>query len=185
MAPPPRAAATARMQRVAEHVGGPRAQAGGGGMGEVAAVSQPVPAPPPAQAPGPSGSRSFGPWPSCQLLLPEGAGRQAVLADWRRRRAAAAAAMYPAAMGHTRDETPLLWSAAEWAAAEAQQQAEPIFEAAAYEEQMAAQAGAFERDGYVVLRGVMTPAATAKWTRSLRRGQELNDLLIRCDWSGG
>ena len=35
---------------------------------------------------------------------------------------------------------------------------------------------------YVVLPGVMTPAATAQWTRSMRRCQELNDNLVRCDW---
>ena len=28
----------------------------------------------------------------------------------------------------------------------------------------------------------MTAAATAQWTRSLRRSQELNDRLVRADW---
>jgi hypothetical protein len=64
-----------------------------------------------------------------------------VLADWRRRRAAVAAAMYPAAMGHTRDEMPLMWTRAKWASAEARQQAEPIFDTAEYEGQLAAEAG--------------------------------------------
>jgi hypothetical protein len=107
-----------------------------------------------------------------------------VLVEWRRRRAAMAAAMYPAAMGHIRSEMPCLWTAAEWAGAEAQQRSEPIFDAAEFEAQMAAQEGAFERDGYVVLRGVMTTDATRQWTSSMLRSQELNDNLVRCgrDW---
>ena len=40
----------------------------------------------------------------------------------------------------------------------------------------------FLRDGYAVLRGVMTPAAVDAWTAALQRGQELNDRLLAADW---
>jgi hypothetical protein len=92
--------------------------------------------------------------------------------------------MYPRAMGHRSDEMPLRWAGSDWAAAEARNRAEPVFDTAEFERQMAGQAGDFERDGYVVLRGVMTPTATGQWTHSLRRCQELNDNLVRSDWSG-
>ena len=69
-------------------------------------------------------------------------------------------AMYPAPMGHTRDEMPLLWTDEEWAAAEAQQAREPIFVAERFAAQMAAQAGSFQTDGYLVLEDVMTDAAS-------------------------
>lgn len=137
----------------------------------------------PAQEEGVGGSRVFGLWPESKLLVRD--GRESLLTEWRRQRPAMAAAMYPPAMGHTRDEMPCLWTAEEWSAAEVQQRAEPIFDTQAFDAQVEAQAGAFERDGYLVLRGVMTAAATAAWAQSLRRCQQLNDNLVRCDWQQG
>ena len=93
--------------------------------------------------------------------------------------------MYPAPMGHTRDEMPLLWTDEEWAAAEAQQAREPIFVPERFAAQMAAQAGSFQTDGYLVLEDVMTDAAREQWIHSLRRCQELNDRLLSCDWAQG
>ena len=98
-------------------------------------AQQPRPSAGPAQEQGVGGSQIFGYWPE-SLLLHQEPRRDAVLAEWRRRRHAAAAAMYPAGMGHTRDEMPCLWTQQEWAEAEAAQGAEPIFDRREYDRQM-------------------------------------------------
>jgi hypothetical protein len=167
-------AAARRLRRVTGHVVPSSSSA-------ASPAEQPAP---PTQEQGVGGSEAFGYWPE-SLLLHKGTRRDAVLAEWRRRRPAAAAAMYPAGMGHTREEMPVLWNQHEWAEAEATQRAEPIFDAAEYEAQMAAQRDSFERDGYIVLRGAMTAAATEQWCAALRRCQELNDNLVRCNWESG
>jgi hypothetical protein len=145
---------------------------------------QQQPEPPPAQEEHVGGSEVFGYWPE-SLLLQQGLRRDAVLAEWRRRKPATAAAMYPKGMGHRRDEMPCLWTPQEWAEAESKQIIEPIFDRAEYDAQMRAQKGSFESDGYIVLKGVMTNAATEQWCAALRRCQELNDKLVSCDWERG
>eukprot|EP01046_Picozoa_sp_COSAG06_P048471 COSAG06_NODE_7254_length_2568_cov_2.847712_1_plen_541_part_00 len=120
-----------------------------------------------------------------QLLLLDGPVRDRVLREWRRRQVRLSAAMYPPEMRHQRAEMPCLWTPEEWARAEAQNRAEPILDATALETQMAAQDGAYARDGYLVLREVMTPEAQAQFVRSMQRCQELNDRLLRCDWASG
>ena len=173
------AAAAVRLERVAKAINPAHLEPGGQVAFQPPAVSPSVP----AQAEGPTGSTVFGNWAESQLLRGDAAERAAVLAVWRGRRAAMASAMYPPCMGHERSEMPCLWTAEEWAAAEAQL-SEPIFDAAEFEAQMAAQDGAFERDGYVVLRSVMTADATRQWTEAMLRSQELNDNLVRAarDW---
>ena len=60
-------------------------------------------------------------------------------------------------------ELPLLWSRQEWEELEARQAREPIFNMekvhACFNRE------AFERDGYVVWRGIMTDEAQQKWTK--------------------
>jgi len=56
--------------------------------------------------------------------------------------------------------------AEEWAAVERRQR-EPLFDMAALREQLAA--ADFEREGVAVLRAVMTPETTRKWTEALQR----------------
>ena len=60
-------------------------------------------------------------------------------------------------------ELPLLWSRREWEALEDRQACEPIFDMqkvhACFDRL------AFERDGYVVWRGIMTDEAQRKWTK--------------------
>ncbi len=60
-------------------------------------------------------------------------------------------------------ELPLLWSRQEWEALEDRQACEPIFDMqkvhACFDRL------AFERDGYVVWRGIMTDEAKRKWTK--------------------
>lgn len=131
-----------------------------------------------------TGAPLFGPV-HRQLLLYEGPVRERVLREWRRRHARLREAMYPAAMGHSRDEMPCLWTPNDWMAAEAQNHAEPIFDTQEFKVQMAAQEGCYARDGYLVLRNVMTREATVQFIRSLKRSQELNDRLLRCDWNNG
>eukprot|EP01048_Picozoa_sp_COSAG05_P005937 COSAG05_NODE_367_length_10739_cov_10.311842_5_plen_372_part_00 len=137
-----------------------------------------------SSVPSPTGSRIFGPWPHSLLLQNEGRAREALLREWKRLRKTAIAAMYPSRMGHaSREDTPLKWTAEEWSAAEARQREEPIFNKAKLEAELTAQAGCFERDGYLVLPGVMTASATRRWVQSLQRTQELNDRLLRLDWA--
>ena len=60
-------------------------------------------------------------------------------------------------------ELPLLWTRAEWEALAEWQAREPIFDmekvAACFNREV------FERDGYVVWRGIMTDDAQRKWTK--------------------
>ena len=60
-------------------------------------------------------------------------------------------------------ELPLLWSRREWEALEDRQACEPIFDMqkvhACFDRL------AFERDGYVLWRGIMTDEAKRKWTK--------------------
>lgn len=131
-----------------------------------------------------TGAPLFGPLHG-QLLLHKGSVRERVLLEWRRRHERLKKAMYPASMGHSRAEMPCLWTPDEWRAAAAHNHAEPILDAKEFEAQMAAQEGSYARDGYLVLKNVMTPASTAQFIRSLQRCQELNDRLLRCDWKDG
>lgn len=131
-----------------------------------------------------TGAPLFGPV-HRQLLLYDGAVRERVLNEWRRRHARLCKAMYPHAMGHSRAEMPCLWTPDEWRAAEAQNRTEPILNKNEFEAQMAAQEGSYTRDGYLILRNVMTPEATSQFIRSMQRCQELNDRLLRCDWNKG
>ena len=64
---------------------------------------------------------------------------------------------------------PVLWGREEWAAVERRQQ-EPLFDMVALREQLAA--ANFSREGVAVLRGVMTPDTTRRWTEALQRCRE-------------
>ena len=70
-----------------------------------------------------------------------------------------AAASVPACLRMPSDELPpVLWGAEEWRAVEERQRAEPLFDMEAVRAQFSPTD--FERDGFQVLRGVMTPATT-------------------------
>ena len=67
------------------------------------------------------------------------------------------------------EDMPVLWGREEWAAVERRQQ-EPLFDMVALREQLAA--ANFSREGVAVLRGVMTPDTTRRWTEALQRCRE-------------
>ena len=64
------------------------------------------------------------------------------------------------------EDLPVLWGREEWVAVERRQR-EPLFDMVALREQLAA--ADFEREGVAVLRGVMTPETTRRWTEALQR----------------
>ena len=75
--------------------------------------------------------------------------------------------------------SPVEWSAGDWSDMEAAR--DDLLDLAAVEEQF--DRGEFLRDGYAVFEGVIRPRAREKWLAALERGQQLNDTLLRADWS--
>ena len=74
-------------------------------------------------------------------------------------------------------------SPAEWTASDWQQLANDrtdLFDAQALAEQF--DYANYLQDGYIVLRGVMTPKTIEVWTTALQDGQQLNDALLQSDW---
>ena len=88
-----------------------------------------------------------------------------------------ARATRPSFLGN--DHSPVQWSDSEWDRLEANRK--PLFDMAAVAAQF--NRANFLRDGYVVLKEVMTPETVEKWTAAVKCGQELNDRLLRSDWT--
>jgi len=74
--------------------------------------------------------------------------------------------------------SPITWGAKDWEAMEAGR--EDLFDWSAVEAQF--DYDTFLRDGYAVLRGVMTPETIEAWTEAVQVGQRINDALLRADW---
>ena len=77
------------------------------------------------------------------------------------------------------DHSPVQWSHNDWDRLEANRK--DIFDMSAVVEQF--DYDSFLRDGYAVLRGVMTTEAVEEWTVALKYGQQLNDRLLTSDWT--
>ena len=72
----------------------------------------------------------------------------------------------------------MTWGPDEWEALEASR--EDLFDWSSVEAQF--DYDAFLRDGYALLKGVMTPDAVEAWTEAVQFGQRINDALLRADW---
>ncbi|MCZ6675878.1 MAG: hypothetical protein O7E52_01385 [Candidatus Poribacteria bacterium] len=77
------------------------------------------------------------------------------------------------------EQSPVQWSRSDWDRLEAN--SFDIFDMSAVAAQF--NHASFVRDGYAVLRGVMTPEAVEEWTAGLKYGQQLNDTLLTSDWA--
>ena len=77
------------------------------------------------------------------------------------------------------DHSPVQWSRSDWDRLEANR--EDIFDMSAVAAQF--DHASYVRDGYAVLRGVITPKAVEEWTAALKYGQQLNDRLLTSDWA--
>ena len=74
-------------------------------------------------------------------------------------------------------------SPAEWTASDWQQLANDrvdLFNEQALAEQF--DYANYLQDGYIVLKGIMTPQTIEAWTTALQDGQQLNDALLQSDW---
>lgn len=87
-----------------------------------------------------------------------------------------AAATRPAFLNNP--DSPVTWGQQDWDRLEASR--EDLFDWSAVEAQF--DYDSLLRDGYAVLRGVMTPDATAAWTEAVQFGQRINDALLGADW---
>ena len=77
------------------------------------------------------------------------------------------------------DHSPVHWSHSDWDRLEAN--LEPLFDMSAVAAQF--DRDSFLRDGYAVLKEVMTPKTVEEWTAALKHGQQLNDRLLKSDWT--
>ena len=77
------------------------------------------------------------------------------------------------------DHSPVHWSHSDWERLEAN--LEPLFDMSAVAAQF--DHDSFLRDGYAVLKEVMTPKTVEEWTAALKHGQQLNDRLLKSDWT--
>ena len=77
------------------------------------------------------------------------------------------------------NHSPVHWSRSDWDRLEVNR--EPLFDMSAVAAQF--DQASFLRDGYAVLREVMTPKTVEEWTAALEYGQELNDRLLKSDWT--
>ena len=75
--------------------------------------------------------------------------------------------------------SPVQWSRSDWDRLEAHRK--DIFDMSAVAAQF--DHTSFLRDGYAVLRGIMTPEAIEEWTTAVKDGQQLNDRLLESDWT--
>ncbi len=75
--------------------------------------------------------------------------------------------------------SPVTWGPEDWETLEASR--EDLFDWSSVEAQF--DFDTFLRDGYAVLRGVMTPATVNAWTEAVQFGQRINDALLRADWN--
>ncbi len=75
--------------------------------------------------------------------------------------------------------TPVQWSAVDWAGLENKRA--DVFDLEALKAQF--DRAAYLRDGYAVLRSIVTPPAIETWIRALQYGQQRNDALLQSDWS--
>lgn len=80
------------------------------------------------------------------------------------------------------ESAPTLWGRREWAALVERQQHEPIFDMDRVRVAVAEQH--YARDGYLILKSVMTPGAQRQWVAALEETQRLNDNLVRSRWTG-
>ena len=76
-------------------------------------------------------------------------------------------------------QSPVQWSRSDWDRLEANR--EDLFDMSAVAAQF--DGASFLRDGYAVLRGVMTSRTVEMWTAALQYGQQLNDRLLTSDWT--
>jgi len=76
-------------------------------------------------------------------------------------------------------QSPVQWSGNDWDRLEANRQ--DIFDMSAVIEQF--DQSSFLSDGYAVLKEIMTSEAIREWTEALKYGQQLNDKLLRLDWT--
>ncbi len=77
------------------------------------------------------------------------------------------------------DHSPVQWSENDWDRLEANR--EPLFDMSAVTAQF--DRANYLRDGYAVLKEVMMPKTVEEWTEALKYGQELNDRLLKSDWT--
>ena len=77
------------------------------------------------------------------------------------------------------DRSPVEWSGEDWDRMAAERR--DLLDMASVSAQFDAEA--FLLDGYAVFREVMTLDAIDEWIAALRRGQQLNDALLRADWN--
>ena len=77
------------------------------------------------------------------------------------------------------NHSPVQWSHSDWEQLEDNR--EPLFDMSAVAAQF--DHASFLRDGYAVLKEVMTPKTVEDWTAALKYGQQLNDRLLKSDWN--
>ena len=77
------------------------------------------------------------------------------------------------------DHSPVQWSHSDWDRLEADR--EPLFDMSSVAAQF--NRDSFLRDGYAVLKEVMTAKTVEDWTAALKYGQQLNDKLLKSDWT--
>ena len=78
-------------------------------------------------------------------------------------------------------DAPVLWGPEQWAAMEARQSTEPLFDW----DKVVAQfdRAAYERDGYCAFAAIMTEETQRQWAEALRQCQRLNDRLLLSDFA--
>ena len=79
----------------------------------------------------------------------------------------------------TKQRSPVEWGQADWAPFAADRA--DIFDWDAVAAQFDRKT--YWRDGYAVLKGVMTPQTIDTWTAALQQGQRRNDALLESDWN--
>jgi len=79
----------------------------------------------------------------------------------------------------TNERSPVEWGQADWAPFAAARA--DIFDWDAVAAQFDRKT--YWRDGYAVLKGVMTPQTIDTWTAALQQGQRRNDALLESDWN--
>ena len=76
-------------------------------------------------------------------------------------------------------QSPVQWSESDWNRLELNRQ--DIFDMSMVIEQF--DQASFLADGYAILKEVMTSEVIRKWTEALKYGQQLNDKLLKSDWT--
>ena len=82
------------------------------------------------------------------------------------------------------DHPPTAWAPRDWRVADGRQRATPLFDPRRLAEAHAAfDRGAFLRDGFWVLPGVMGEPTRRRWAAALERAQQLQDEFVVADWA--